>query len=168
MHLFHHLSKIKDLEKLGVRPVKSLWHIEKATQSDYIAPGLLSLLCTIVPLKVLPGGSVGKESACNAEDLGLIPGMGRSPEEGKGYPLQYSGLENSMACVVHGVAKIWTRLSNFHFTSWGCLRPNIRRHSMVMSVLWGQEVKTFTGPDYDSVYSDYGSLLLPSFSDQQR
>ena len=39
---------------------------------------------------------------------------------------------------------------------------------MVMSVLWGQEVKTFAGPDYDSDYSDYGSLLLPSFSDQQR
>ena len=44
----------------------------------------------------LPCGSAGKESACNAEDLGLIPGLGRSPGEGKGYPLQYSGLENSM------------------------------------------------------------------------
>ena len=43
-----------------------------------------------------PGGSAGKESACNAEDLGLIPGLGRSPGEGKGYPLQYSGLEDSM------------------------------------------------------------------------
>ena len=43
-----------------------------------------------------PGGSDGKESACNAGDLGLIPGLGRSPGEGKGYPLQYSGLENSM------------------------------------------------------------------------
>ena len=44
-----------------------------------------------------------------------IPGLGRSPGEGKGYPLQYSGLENSMDCVVHGVAKSWTRLSGFHF-----------------------------------------------------
>ena len=43
-----------------------------------------------------PGGSNGKESVCNAGDLGLIPGLGRSPGEGKGYPLQYSGLENSM------------------------------------------------------------------------
>ena len=43
-----------------------------------------------------PGGSDGKESACNEGDLGLIPGLGRSPGEGKGYPLQYSGLENSM------------------------------------------------------------------------
>ena len=52
-----------------------------------------------------PGGSVGKESACRAGDLGLIPGLGRSPGEGKGYPLQCSGLENSMDCIVHGVAK---------------------------------------------------------------
>ena len=43
-----------------------------------------------------PCDSAGKESACNAGDLGLIPGLGRSPGEGKGYSLQYSGLENSM------------------------------------------------------------------------
>ena len=61
------------------------------------------------------GGSTGKESACNAGDLGLIPGLGRSPGGGKGYPLQYSGLENSMDCIVHGVTKSWTRLSDFHF-----------------------------------------------------
>ena len=62
-----------------------------------------------------PGGSAGKESACNVGDLGLIPELGRSPGEGKGYPLQHSGLENSMDCMVHGVAKSWTQLSNFHF-----------------------------------------------------
>ena len=50
-------------------------------------------------------GSVGKESTCNAEDPGSIPGSGRSPGEWKGYPLQYSGLENSMDSIVHGVAK---------------------------------------------------------------
>ena len=60
-------------------------------------------------------GSAGKESACYAGDLGLIPGLGRSPGEGKGYPLQYSGLENSMDCIVHGVAKSQTWPSNFHF-----------------------------------------------------
>ena len=49
-----------------------------------------------------PCGSAGKETACSAGDLGLIPELGRSPGEGKGYPLQYSGLENS---IVHGVAK---------------------------------------------------------------
>ena len=56
----------------------------------------------------LPCGSAGKESACNEEDLGLIPGLGRSPGEGKGYPLQYFGLENSMDCTVHGIAKSQT------------------------------------------------------------
>ena len=55
-----------------------------------------------------PCGSAGKESACNAGDLGSVPGLGRSPGEGKGYPLQYFGLENS-------VTKSQTRLSDFHF-----------------------------------------------------
>ena len=65
-----------------------------------------------------PGESDGKESACNAGDLGSIPGLGRSPGEGKGYPLQYSGLENSNDCIVHGVTKTQTQLKRllFHFT----------------------------------------------------
>ena len=63
-----------------------------------------------------PCGSAGKESACNVRNLNLIPGLGRSPGEGKGYPLQYSGLENSMDPIVHGVAKSRTQLSDFHFT----------------------------------------------------
>ena len=58
--------------------------------------------------------SAGKESACNVGDLGLIPVFGRAPEEGKGYPLWYSGLENSMDCIVHGGLKSQTRLSDFH------------------------------------------------------
>ena len=62
-----------------------------------------------------PCGSAGKESACNAGDLGSVPGLGRPPGEGKVYPLQYSGLENSMDCIVHGVAKSQTWLSDFHF-----------------------------------------------------
>ena len=53
----------------------------------------------------LPLGSTGKESTCNVGDLGSIPRLGRSPGEGKDYPLQYSGLENSMNCIVHGVAE---------------------------------------------------------------
>ena len=60
-----------------------------------------------------PCGSAGKESAYNAGDLGSISGLGRSAGEGKGYPLQYSGLENSINSVVHGVAKSWTRLRDF-------------------------------------------------------
>ena len=62
-----------------------------------------------------PQSPVGKESACNAGDPGSIPGSGRSPGEGKGYPLQYCGLENSMDCIVHGAAKSRTRLSDFQF-----------------------------------------------------
>ena len=60
---------------------------------------------------------VGKESACNAGDPGLILGLGRSSGEWEGYPLQYSGLENSMDCIVHGVSMIWIWLSDFHFHS---------------------------------------------------
>ena len=55
-----------------------------------------------------PRGSAGKESACNAGDLGSIAGLGRSPGEGTGYPFQYSGLKNSVDYIVHGVAKSQT------------------------------------------------------------
>ena len=66
-----------------------------------------------------PGGSgkeysSGKDSACSVGDLGSIPGLGTSGG-GKGYPLQYFGLKSSMDCIIHGVTKSWTRLSDFHF-----------------------------------------------------
>ena len=70
-------------------------------------------------MRWFPGSSAGKESACNVGDLGLIPGLGRSPGEGNGKPLQHSCLENSVNrgdWQVHGVTKSWTRLSDFHFT----------------------------------------------------
>ena len=60
-----------------------------------------------------PGGSAAKESTCNVGDQDSIPGLGRSPGEGNGYPLQYSGLENSMDCTVHRITKSRTRLSSF-------------------------------------------------------
>ena len=75
---------------------------------------LLLLLFIEVQLIGFPDSSAGKESTCNAGDPGLIPGSGRSPGEGIGYPLQYSGLENSMDCMVRGAAKSWTRLNDFH------------------------------------------------------
>ena len=62
-----------------------------------------------------PCGSADIESDCNVGVLGLIPALGRSPGEGKGYPLQYSGLEYSMDCIVHGAGKSQTQLSDFHF-----------------------------------------------------
>ena len=64
-----------------------------------------------------PCGSAGRESACNAGDLGSIPELGRSPGEGKGNPLQYSTLENSMDCIVHRISKS-RRLSDFQFHSY--------------------------------------------------
>jgi len=63
---------------------------------------------TRLPIPVFlgfPCSSAGKEYACNGGDLGLIPGLGTSPGEAKGYPLQYSGLENSMNCIAHSVTK---------------------------------------------------------------
>ena len=89
------------------------------TSTNFLSPAQSSLLnYRLGYLSVLPSfpfGSAGKESVCNARDLGSIPWWGRSPEEGKGYPLQYSGLENSMDYTVHGVAKSRTWLSYFHF-----------------------------------------------------
>ena len=92
------------------------------------APGLLTDLrvararvgTSLGPTSGFPIGSVHKESACNAGDLGSIPGSGRSPGEGNGNPLQYSCLENPMdrgtgQATVHGIAKSQTRLCDFHF-----------------------------------------------------
>ena len=87
-----------------------------------------------------PGGPAGKESACTAGDLGSIPGLGRSLEEGKGYPLQYSGLDNSMDCIAYGVTKSRTWLSDFHFQwffgvlkiSWASLVVQMVKHLPAM------------------------------------
>ena len=62
-----------------------------------------------------PCGSVSKVSAYNAGNLVSISGLGRSPGEGKGCPLQYSGLENSMDCIVHGISESWAWFSDFYF-----------------------------------------------------
>ena len=68
--------------------------------------------------------------ACNVGDLGSIPGLGRSPREGNGYPLQYSGLENSMDCMVHGVAKSRTWLSNWtELNFWGFPHSSVGKKS---------------------------------------
>ena len=83
--------------------------------------GALNLLCSQNAFILdLPGGSNGEESACSAGDPGSIPGLGRSPGEGDGYPFQYSCLKNSMdrgawQVTVHGVANNWTWLSNFNY-----------------------------------------------------
>ena len=62
-----------------------------------------------------PDSSAGKESACNAGNLGLTPGLGKAPGEEKGYPLHYSGLKNFVDSIVHRFTKSQTQLSEFHF-----------------------------------------------------
>ena len=117
----------------GLQHTRLLWSITnsqsllKLTSIESVMPTNHLILClpflllsSIFPsIRVehlgFPGGSAGKESVCSVGDLGSIPGLGRSPGEGKGYPLQCSGLESSMDCTVHGVAKSQTQLSNFHF-----------------------------------------------------
>ena len=70
---------------------------------------LLNIVINLVRYYVgFPGGSAGKESVGNVGDLGSIPGLGRSPGEGNGYVLQYSGLEDSMDYIVRVVTKSWT------------------------------------------------------------
>ena len=81
-----------------------------------------------------PHNTIGKESACNSEDLGSIPGLGRCLGEGSGYPLQYSGLQNSMNrgawwASVHGVTKSQTPLSNLHFNTLEVIEFFITPHS---------------------------------------
>ena len=84
----------------------------------------------------LPGSWAGKESACNVGDLGSILGLGRSPGEGKGYPLQYSGLENSMDCTVHGVTESemteWLSLSSL----WASLVAQLVKNPPAMQDTW--------------------------------
>ena len=89
-----------------------------------------------------PCGSAGKESARSAGNLGSIPGLGKSPGKGTSYPLQYSGLENSMDCTVHRIAKSRTRLSNFHFSLyWQAgfrFLQLVQRQDSGLHVLFGQ------------------------------
>ena len=78
-----------------------------------------------------PYGSAGKDSVSNVRDLDQIPGLGRSRGEGKGYTLQYFGLENFVDCIIFGVVKSWTGQSSFHF-HFHCedYQHVIQRHTM--------------------------------------
>ena len=79
------------------------------------------------------GDSAGKESACTMGDLDSIPGLGRTLGEGNSYPLQYSGLENSMDSIVHGVTKCQTQLSNFHIHGFQLDRKLCLKEKQVLS-----------------------------------
>ena len=107
----HGISQARILEWVNRRPWFDSWVGKIRWRRDRLpTPVFLGF----------PGGSASKESTCNVGDLGSITELGRSPGEGKGCPLQYSGLENPMDCIVYGVAKSRTRLSDFHsLTQWG-------------------------------------------------
>ena len=99
-------EEFKIFKKKGIMYFKKTWVRKICSRRDRLpTPVFLGF----------PYGSAGKESTCNMGGLGLIPPLGRSPGEGKGYPLHYSGLENSMDFIVHGVSKSWTQLNDFHF-----------------------------------------------------
>ena len=99
-------------------------------------PALAPVLADCSWVNGFPGDSAGKESTCNAGDRGLIPGLGSSPGEGKGYPFQFSGLENSMGFIVHGVTKSQTQLSNFHFHFSESQFPFLYNETKTVSLTW--------------------------------
>ena len=112
------MLRIKDSPSLIAQLVKNPLQCRRPWFDSWV--GKIHWRRERLPIPVLlgfPCGSAGKESACNVGDLGSIPRLGRSPGEGKGYPLQYSGLENSMDSALHGVTKSWTWLSDFHSLS---------------------------------------------------
>ena len=125
---------------------------------------------------VSPGGSDGKESACNVGDLGLIPGLGRSCGEGNSYPLQYSVLQDSMdrkawQATVYGVSKSQTWLSDFHTHT---LTPSLSYTQTTNSLSWDESIYIWTGRNIDSVplilrfqaELEPWKVLVPSKDDQ--
>ena len=112
--------------------------------------------------KLLKHSSVGKESACRAGDPGSIPGSGRSPGEGKGYPLQNSGLEDSMDGIDHGVAKSWTWLSAFGFHSHpACAyRHCILQYSAVLSPSSSASKHLLTKTHFSFLYTLQLNIML--------
>ena len=87
------------------------WY-RRAYTKNFIHVGNFSVFLNVF----ISGGSDSEESVCNVGDPGSIPGIGKIPWRRERLPLQYPGLENSMDCIVHGVARKWTRLRDFHFT----------------------------------------------------
>ena len=110
------LKREKDHPSLSYHLLNSLVEKEKYNYTVHTRFQKKKKIITYSKFVGFPGGSTSKESACKAGDLGSIPGLGRSPGEGNGHPLQYSGLKNSMDYNPQ-VAKSWTQLSHFHFLS---------------------------------------------------
>ena len=100
-----------------------------------------------------PCGSAGKESTCNTGDLGPIRGLRRYP--GEGYPLQYSSLENPMDCIVYGVAKSWTQLSDTHFMIW-----NICSHKFIHVILITTSLLEPIWPPDGNIFMHFYILII--------
>ena len=131
--LVHFLFCFLSSEFTNSRHSFDIYHVLGAVLSSSLVLfhllGIVALDLTSSPDSCMgfPDSSVGKESACNAGDLGSVLGFRRSAGEGIGYPLQYSGLENSMAYIVHGVTKSRTQLSDFHFR-FVCINNPVGNH----------------------------------------
>ena len=109
-----------------------------------------------------PCGSAGKESTGNPGDQGSIPGLGRSPGEENGCPLQYSGLEYSIDYLVHGVAKSWTQLSNFHFTFLGQLSFHSKQYNSVLCTRRTEVLSVMGVNNSSEITSHFESTHFPS------
>ena len=97
----------------GSQRIRHYW-VTKHSKAHTLSRWLKLRLIQLTLFAGFPGGSSAQESTCNTGDLGSIPGLEWSPREGNGNLLEYSGLETSMDCIVHGVTKSRTQLSNFH------------------------------------------------------
>ena len=111
-------------------------------------------------------GSAGKESACSVGNLGLIPGLRRALGEGKGYPLQYSGLENSVSCIVLGVAKSQRQLRDFH-CNWADISLFIKIGTIIVNTFLPMRNKfayscgiKICAPRFDKLLESIFCLLL--------
>ena len=129
------LKSPKDYSRLERKPF--FWHLYANCKKAPLPLGWASLVAQLV-----------KNPPVMRIDLGLIPGLGRSPGEGKGYPLQYSGLESTMDCIVHGVAKSRTPPSDFHFHyPLGGHRPVPGCMTWILAPLPLERVTFFSGAD---------------------
>ena len=117
-----------------MKRARQAWTLPTPVMVWIMSPSKSMLNFYLPGLWDFPDSSAGQESTCNAGDPSSVPGSGRSPGEGKGYPLQYAGLENSMDCIVHGFTKSQTRLR-----LWGTPTSSLHlQHCTASMSFWGE------------------------------